>query len=82
MIVVAPLGKGHATVHDRESGECLGTVTRIERPRQDMDGSVCVEHGWEARHPHEALIVSPWNFGFYRTRQEAAQSLNTADGSE
>ena len=74
-VKISTISRGSATVHDRETGKDLGWVCRIEWPTQLPNGEIEVKRVWEARKPHETLIVNDWGFPTFPTRREAAQHL-------
>lgn len=64
----------NGTVTDRQTGRELGNVHRIDWPTS-RDGQVNVERRWEARKPHQTLVVNHFGFPTFATRREAAEWL-------
>lgn len=66
-------------VTGRSTGREYGLVQKIDWPIS-INGWVEVEPRWEARRPHEVLIVSEFSFPTFATRREAVAHLAEGDG--
>lgn len=62
-----------STVHSSD-GHHRGTVGKIDYP-VSVNGRVTVEQRWEARRPHEVLIVEPFSFPTFAAKCEAVSYL-------